>query len=204
MLGWHYCPRHVRSSLTRMRVSDASPRILAVVMRLPSRNALVLVGGIFAGSACGGSAKRLAAVAAQSQAALTVPPGTFEFALPRAICDSGSRVGDTVTTRVTRPSLPEVNRGLVSIGGRDSTVPDGLKAFLRVSRVGASNTRLFPVEFAVDSFALDRLRGEVVVSWVGPDPEAVNTRRSAAGTMIQCYGGAVTGQISSALVLRER
>jgi hypothetical protein len=92
---------------------------------------------------------------------------------------------------------------MISIG-RDTTVPAELKAVLRVSQVGpATGDAWFPVVFAVDAFVLDGRRGQVVISRLRIDPEAVHAKESA-GKMVHCYRARLTGETTSALVLSEK
>jgi hypothetical protein len=96
---------------------------------------------------------------------------------------------------------------LVALGAtdRDSTIPSNLKAFLSVTRVrDAAGRYSFPVGFAVDSFAVDRLRGQVAVSALRVDPEAVSTSPLSDRPMVQCYSAHLTGGTTAALVLREK
>lgn len=172
--------------------------------RLRSRAILILAAGALSGSACAPAAQRPAASATKIHSTMAVPAGTFQFALPRAICDSDARVGDTVTTQVIRPSLPEIDHGIISIG-RDTTVPANLKALLRVSQVGSATGRggWFPVDFTVDAFILNGRRGHVAISRLRADPEAVNAT-VPGGRMVQCYRARLTGETTSELVLSEK
>lgn len=138
-----------------------------------------------------------------AMASVTISPGTFDYALPRAICYPGARVGDTVTTLLTRP-ISVLDRGLYYVV-RDTTVPADLKAFLRVSRVGAATKRnVFRVDFDVDSFAFGAGRGHVAVTGLLPDPERVHSTLLADRSFVDCYGAQLRGVTKSALVLRPR
>ena len=170
--------------------------------RLRSRGNLILAAGALLGSACAPAARRPAGSAMDMHSTIAIPAGTFQFALPRPICDSDARVGDTVTTQVTRPSLPEIDHGVISIG-RDTTVPANLKALLKVSQVGSATGRgWFPVDFTVDAFILNGRRGHVATSRLRADPEAVNATLPG-GRMVQCYRARLTGETTSELVLSE-
>jgi hypothetical protein len=198
-----WCRRKPRSNVAGSDLSEGSSPSSTFVRLFANWTVLVLTTGALAICDCAAPPQRRATAARDTRTTLTVAPGTLEFALPRPVCDSGVRVGDTVTTSVTRP-VPQLDHNLYSIG-RDTTVPANLRAFLRVSRVGsATGRRWFAVDFAVDSFALDGRQGQATVSPLLVDPEAVSTSEPAGGAMIQCYRARLTGQITSALVLREK
>jgi hypothetical protein len=200
-------PRNCRTNGLRptgntMRVSNGSSRSATLGSSLRSPAILILAAGTLIGCASAPAAQRPLKPDTDQAATITIPAGTFQFSLPRAICDSDARVGDTVTTRVTRPTN-EIDRGMISIG-RDTTVPAELKAVLRVSQVGpATGDAWFPVVFAVDAFVLDGRRGQVVISRLRIDPEAVHAKESA-GKMVHCYRARLTGETTSALVLSEK
>ena len=186
---------HADDTQEFVRVTRAAPRD-----RAPSRRSrrwapigLVIVIALAGCWRAAGSA-RLDESENRSSVTL-VSPGRIYLHLPRRLCLTTSRVGDTVTTAVTRENwIVESN----TMGLRpDSSLPNGVRAFLRINRVGRSDTQSLGIGFVVDSFGLAGRYGRATMSAIEVDPEKVD-----AGGSDRCYSADLVSEIRDTLRFR--
>jgi hypothetical protein len=138
------------------------------------------------------------------ESTVTIAPGELYFVLPRRVCTSVKHVGDTVTAVVWR-ARPSVRAGIIGIAP-DPSIPDSLRAVMRVVRVDLDSTDMSsPIQFAVERFSLGALRGSAATT--NPSPDGGRVSRPSTRALIsveRCFeqGRSLAGGLTDQLVLR--